>query len=176
MPIHPKLMSPPKPTGVYLGIDPGVDGAIVKIYASGEICNILQMNKATEAEFVKFLLPKVTFAVLERIMPRPTMVFDHVTKKVVPRILKSTCVLYGNYMQVRAALTAGHTPFDAVTPQKWQKGLNLRTRAKGEEKRDWKNYLKGEAQRLFPSQKVTLAIADALLLAEYCRRRLTGTL
>lgn len=33
-----------------------------------------------------------------------------------------------------------------------------------------KNITKQRAQQLFPSAKVTHKIADALLLAEYCRR------
>ena len=35
------------------------------------------------------------------------------------------------------------------------------------EKREWKNKLKGLAQQLFPSEKVTLKNADAILIANY---------
>lgn len=37
--------------------------------------------------------------------------------------------------------------------------------------RDWKNKLKGEAQRRFPEIKVTLAICDSLLLLDYAIQR-----
>jgi hypothetical protein len=49
------------------------------------------------------------------------------------------------------------------TPQKWQAKLSLKKRT-GEEQRHWKNRLKEEAQRRFPTIKVTLANADALLI------------
>lgn len=44
----------------------------------------------------------------------------------------------------------------------------------GETRDAFKNRLKAKAQQLFPQAKVTLATADAILLAEYCRRRKEG--
>lgn len=61
------------------------------------------------------------------------------------------------------ALTAARIPFTYVTPQKWQKELGCLTGGD-------KNISKARAQQLFPQIKVTHAIADSLLLAEYCRR------
>jgi hypothetical protein len=50
-----------------------------------------------------------------------------------------------------------------LQPQKWMAKLSLKKRPQ-EEQRHWKNRLKEEAQRRFPSLKVTLANADALLI------------
>lgn len=50
-----------------------------------------------------------------------------------------------------------------VTPQAWQKALGLGT-SKGGSKAEWKAKLKGEAQRLYPGHKITLANADAALI------------
>ena len=61
------------------------------------------------------------------------------------------------------ALCAATIPYEEVTPQKWQKALGCRTGGD-------KNVSKARAQALFPLQNITHAIADALLLAEYCRR------
>lgn len=61
------------------------------------------------------------------------------------------------------ALTAAKIPFTYVTPQKWQKALECLT--KGD-----KNVSKAKAQQLFPHLKITHAIADGLLISEYCRR------
>ena len=61
------------------------------------------------------------------------------------------------------ALTAAGIRFEYVTPQKWQKALGCLT--KGD-----KNVSKAKAQQLFPHLKITHAIADGLLIAEYCRR------
>lgn len=61
------------------------------------------------------------------------------------------------------ALTAARIPFTYVTPQKWQKELGCLTGGD-------KNVSKARAQQLFPHLKITHAIADSLLIAEYCRR------
>jgi len=61
------------------------------------------------------------------------------------------------------ALTAAGIRFEYVTPQKWQKALGCLT--KGD-----KNVSKAKAQQLFPHLKITHAIADGLLIAEFCRR------
>jgi Holliday junction resolvasome RuvABC endonuclease subunit len=60
------------------------------------------------------------------------------------------------------ALTAANVPFERITPQKWQKAMGCLT--KGD-----KNVSKRKAQELFPDIKVTHAIADSLLIAEYGR-------
>jgi len=54
-----------------------------------------------------------------------------------------------------------------VRPQEWQKHFSLGTAASCASKTEWKNKLKAEAQRRFPNLKVTLATADALLIADY---------
>ena len=62
------------------------------------------------------------------------------------------------------ALIAAGIPFETVTPAKWQGAMGCRT--KGD-----KNVTKRKAQDLFPGVKVTHAIADALLIAEWGRRQ-----
>jgi len=60
-------------------------------------------------------------------------------------------------------------PTVEVTPQKWQKVLQLGTKGK-KSSTDWKNKLKFKAQQLYPSvAKITLATSDALLILEYAR-------
>lgn len=61
------------------------------------------------------------------------------------------------------ALTASLIPFTYVTPQKWQKELGCLTGGN-------KSITKARAQQLFPHLKITHAIADSLLIAEYARR------
>lgn len=56
-----------------------------------------------------------------------------------------------------------------VRPQVWQKGFGLGTAASCASKTEWKNRLKGEAQRRFPQLKVTLSTADALLILEWAQ-------
>lgn len=65
-------------------------------------------------------------------------------------------VLYG-------VLSSCRIPYEEVSPIKWQTLLGCRTGGD-------KNISKAKAQSLFPSVKITHAVADALLLAEYMRR------
>lgn len=67
-------------------------------------------------------------------------------------------------------LVAAGIRHELCTPQKWQKSLGIEKRRKGEDKRKWKGRLKAAAQKKFPRLSITLETADALLMAEYCRR------
>jgi len=80
-----------------------------------------------------------------------------------------------NYGLLRMALTAADIPWEEVTPQRWQKAIGISKR-KGEEKRAYKQRLRAKAQQLFPKMNVTLATADALLIASYCQRKARGLL
>lgn len=53
-----------------------------------------------------------------------------------------------------------------VHPQRWQKALALGTRG-ATDKAAWKRKLRAAAERLFPSLRVTLKTADALLILAY---------
>jgi len=78
--------------------------------------------------------------------------------------------LYGNYKQLRMAVIANDYRLVEVKPKAWQHAMGISPRAKSDTPTQWKNKLKGAAQELFPNVKVTLATADALLIAEHCRR------
>lgn len=72
---------------------------------------------------------------------------------------------FGEVLGVLAALSVKH---ELVHPSKWQREFDLVGKGKtGTEK---KNNHKAVAQRLFPALKVTHALSDALLIAEWCRR------
>lgn len=161
---------------IYLGIDPGASGGLAEIGAvTHDGDRIVSMPK-TEGDVWswfdgwKHIAPDSVakpFAIIEQQIPRPTFFKGHAS------ILKSTCLLYGSYMQLRGMLLAARIPFEAVIPQTWQKAFGL-VKKKGESPTKWKNRLKAKAQQLFPSEKVTLATADALLIAEFCRRKCEG--
>lgn len=57
---------------------------------------------------------------------------------------------------------------ELVTPQKWMRYYsNTLGKSSQYTKTEWKNRLKGEAQRRFPTAKATLKTADAILMAYY---------
>jgi hypothetical protein len=65
---------------------------------------------------------------------------------------------------------------DPVTPQKWQKALDIPKRKKTEKQNAWKTRLLEKARSLYPEQFTglnkgeSLKISDALLILEYARR------
>lgn len=66
------------------------------------------------------------------------------------------------------ALIALKIPFTEITPQKWQKELQLGHKGT-KTTAEWKNKLKQKAQQLYPNVKMTLATSDSLLIVEYGR-------
>jgi len=79
-----------------------------------------------------------------------------------------------SYGQLRMALIAASIPFETVSPAKWQRSFGLPTLKDAGSGTAKKNAHKAKAQELFPSLRVTHAIADALLIAEYGRRTRAG--
>jgi hypothetical protein len=148
----------------YYGVDPGKQGGIVVLWEG----QIIQSCKTPETErdawelFTNYPVDRC-FAVIERISPG----FPGTGKS-------SIAKLYGHYRMLRAYLVAAGIKFEDPTPAQWQRGLGLVGRGRTESRTEFKNRLKGVAQRLYPSYKVTLNISDAMLMAEYGRRRKTG--
>jgi hypothetical protein len=107
-----------------------------------------------------------SFAVIEKVGPMPTDGRSSLAKFMM------------NYGALQMAVASIDVPCEEVLPSRWQQGLHISPRKKSEGRVLWKNRLKANAQRLFPeiADKITLATADALLLAEYCRRLREGRL
>lgn len=68
-----------------------------------------------------------------------------------------------SYGQILGILAALQIPVHLVRPQKWQSLLGIGNSA-GSPKHQWKAKLKAKAQQLYPTLKITLQTADALLL------------
>ena len=163
---------------IYIGIDPGLSGGIGLVTQSGE-ANAYKMPETDHdiAELFRDLIrpwpgkpnPEV-FAMLEKVWGFPggtkrircPKCGDFQTIKQAQGIA-STSKFMTNYGTLRGILTALKIPYELVTPITWQKGVQIQM--KGD-----KNVSKAKAQRLFPDLKITHATADALLIAEYCRR------
>jgi hypothetical protein len=171
--LHPLGKGSVNPLPVYIGVDPGAKGGMVALY--GEEVELFKLEGTSEKERWEWISrwEGRAVAVIERQEPRPTFWQD---KGGAARssVLKSTVLLYGNYSQLRGFLVAANIRFEDPRPGTWQKVLGAGNRKKGEKQAAWKGRLKQRAEQLFPSQKVTLAVSDALLLAEYGRRVLGG--
>lgn len=139
-----------------LGIDPGQSGGLAWI--DGPKCYVEKMP-ATLRDLWDLINtgPEVghggsRFAYLEKVHAMPK------------QGVASTFKFGRGFGNLEMALVAAGIPYEYVTPQKWQKALGCLS--KGD-----KNVTKRKAQELFPGvPKITHAIADALLIAEYGRR------
>jgi crossover junction endodeoxyribonuclease RuvC len=137
---------------LYLGIDPGVSGGLAILAEDLSSINAVAYKHVTPHDIITLLKPAhITKAYIEQVGAFPgqgvTSVFH-----------------FGqNYGWWQGVLTALEIPFERVTPLKWQNAMRCRTGGD-------KNISKARAQELFPSVKVTHALADALLIAEYGRR------
>ena len=136
-----------------LGIDPGQSGGLALLDDSGAIVHVQKMPETEHdtAELIVEFAPRIRFALIEKVTPMPK------------QGLGSTWTFGQHYGFLRGLLVALKIRFDQVRPQDWQKAMACRTGGD-------KNISKAKAQQLFPQQKVTHATADALLLAEHCRR------
>lgn len=86
-----------------------------------------------------------------------------------------------SYGMLRMLMTAHNVPFDLVQPLKWQQAMGCARPQvpkghKKESQTEHKNRTKARAQQLFPEIKMTHAVADSLLLAEFGRRLRAGEL
>ncbi len=135
----------------YLGVDPGQGGGIVALGSDRRVGMVAKMPE-TDRDLLDMLAVFAGgTAVLERVHSSPQMG------------VTSAFTFGAGFGGLRMALTASRISFTEVTPQKWQKAMGCMT--KGD-----KNVSKRMAQSLFPDVKVTHAVADALLIAEYTRR------
>ncbi len=154
---------------LFIGIDPGVSGGIAVIGDSGYVIATHKMP-ATGRDLIDLLAPYSDdtpgfepVACIEKVNPG---VFGH-GKAGMKMGVVSAFTFGRNVERAHMALLAQRIPYDEVLPVKWQTTLGCRS--KGD-----KNVTKARAQQLFPHVKVTHAIADALLIAEFCRRTQRG--
>lgn len=151
---------------LYVGIDPGLAGGLAWL---GDRVGAIPTPE-TELGILKKLTRLwdndcQSFVVLEEI---PPAFFGNAKS--------SMAKLYGSYMAWRMALTAVGFSFETVRAKVWQPGLGIERRRKGEKDNRWKNRLRNVAGKLYPKLRPTLGTADAILLAEFCRRYHEGKL
>lgn len=147
-------------TRYVFGIDPGLKGGIAVLDVSGDVVEVVAMPQTPHdiLDFFRRYDGASCVAYLEDVghgMPGQSS--------------KATATFARHCGHLEMALLSLGIRTNMVTPQKWQKeyqlGKNDGTKAA------WKNKLKAKAQQLFPRQKVTLLNADALLIAEYGRKK-----
>lgn len=149
---------------ICIGIDPGKTGGIASVDENGHVLRADPMP-LTPADILMAL-----HAHRDRVSDHPgpvKCVMEWVSAS--PQMGVVSAFTFGRgFGQLEAFLLAANIPFDLTTPKHWQRVMQCLTGGN-------KNISKARAQALFPSfPKITHAIADALLIAEFCRRKERG--
>lgn len=143
---------------VYLGLDPGANGGVVVLNHSGTVVHLYLTHGDSPVDLVN-LLEQVSVparACLERVW---TTGPGH----------RGDFAFGRSFGHLEAALAAARIPCELVLPKKWQAEFGI-SYPPGTSSSAKKTLTKATAQLLFPGTAITHATADALLLAEYCRR------
>jgi hypothetical protein len=152
----------------YIGFDPGLGGGVVAI--SNDRVYWSPMPE-TDFDLLQWLNSTIDqYACIEWINPG------------IQGIGKSSMSkLYGNYRVCQMACTALEIPQEDVKPKAWQSFFSIKPKGKSENTYKWKGRLRDKAQKLYPkldlwkeTQAVQRAVADALLIATYCKRTHEG--
>jgi hypothetical protein len=139
---------------IHIGIDPGASGGICILAPNGEI---IAKKWTGESDAVALLAYATRY-------PFPLQCWIEQVHAMPGQGVTSMFSFGRNFGFWTGAVMALKIPLRTVTPQLWQKGIPGRAGKKGAE---LKRYLKNEASRRFPHIKVTLATADALLIADW---------
>lgn len=144
-----------------LGIDPGLSGGLVLLGMDGGVVDVCRMPST----------PYDILCCLRGYASRGHVVcyMEKVGTGMPGQSSKATATFARHNGHLEMALLSLGVRTSEVTPAKWMKSFQL-GRSSDYGKVEWKNRLKSCAQQLFPSEKVTLCVSDALLIAEYGRR------
>lgn len=157
-------------TGIYIGIDPGNSSGgigVIECHESGNnICHSYRMDKMTDTDIAKL------FEEMRLVMESGVKVMA-ITEKVNAVYKSAANAMFsfgGNYYSIQMAMICNKIPFEIVLPAKWMSDFSMK-KTKGEGKPQWKLRLRQKAEQIFPDAKIETNTADAILIAEYCRRK-----
>ena len=142
----------------YIGIDPGVNGGAALLDHDGNHVDCLKFAKMTDHDIANALREWQEMGEVKAILEKSQPMRKGGRKQGVASSWKTG----DGYGFLRGVLTALQMSFEIVRPLKWQTELNCKTGGD-------KNITKAKAQRCWPGVKMTHAIADAMLIAVYCK-------
>ena len=142
---------------LFIGVDVGANGGIAIVDQNGALVRVSKTPDGDDAILAEMFVSELLYPLVPR---RGVIEQVHASPQMG---VKSAFSFGGSYRALKMAMTAAKIPFTEVSPVKWQRVMDCLSGGD-------KNVTKMRAQHLFPDTRVTHAIADALLLAEYCRR------
>ena len=137
---------------LYIGIDPGINGAVAFIPSTGKPW--VHKMPETPCDLRDLLRDSICLA-------EPIAALEFVRSSPQMGVVSSFTFGRGSG-RLEQVLTDFYIPFTVIRPQVWQKHLGCLTGGN-------KNVTRDYAKNLFPTIKVTHINADALLIAHYNR-------
>jgi hypothetical protein len=154
-----------------LGLDPGRSGGIAIVSKKGKAMawGMSKMSRQDIADLLRCLGRLEPTAFLEKVASRPSQASQAV-------------FTFGRmYERLYMGTACFNIPCNLVSPKEWQEATGCEKAPKDKSlkahvrKRIHKNNLKKKAVEIFPSMKITLQTADALLIGEFGRRKYIET-
>jgi crossover junction endodeoxyribonuclease RuvC len=148
-----------------IAIDPGAKGGVALLFPDGTIEAYKLGGDETIEEILKGIVENARMcevtvrAVIEQVHSMPG------------QGVASSFKFGENFGNIKGLLYGLGIPYELVTPQKWQKIVPGLKTVKQVGKTAHKRALKEHAQRLYPTIQVTLATADALLIAHWAKEQ-----
>ena len=142
---------------IFIGVDPGKSGGVACIDDENNMqCFRFPKDLSSLVSTMK-IIRKIDkcFAKLELVHSFPN------------QGVKSTFTFGENYGIWQGILSTLDIKYSKVTPRKWMAHYGVLPKVK----KDRKNRLKDIAQRAYPDTKVTLYVADAILIAKYAKEK-----
>ena len=168
--------------GIYMGVDPGENGGLALINADNIAIGFPMPStpQALARLFTTRIIPaKPAYCLIEHLHALPNDKRGSI----------ATWSLARSYGMLIGMLALAEIQYEEIEPRSWQKALGIEARWKApkakagmalvnyrpeESYHEFKMRLLGVALKLFPRMDITKEIADALLLAEVCRRMQGG--
>jgi crossover junction endodeoxyribonuclease RuvC len=150
----------------YIGIDPGKQGGLVCL-SKTEVLSAIPMPDSERDIWEWFDEYRADLVVTKALIESVSAMRD--------QGVTSMFTFGQGYGFLRCCLIGHKIPFEEVRPQKWQKHYSLSGKM---EKPERKEKQRAKAQQIFPELPIwseprtkgkQLAIADALLIANFCR-------
>ena len=150
---------------ISIGIDPGVNGGVCILDTKARsTMNNTTIHTIKCPQTVKDMADYLAVKVWDS---KQSLCYIEKVHSFPGQGVVSTFTFGKNYGQWLGILASLDIPYIEVPPKKWMKFYGDMPK----DKKERKNHLKHIAQGILPEVNVTLYIADAILLANYCRRQ-----
>lgn len=157
------------PPVAFIGVDPGVSGGLAVLLEDGTVLDTVPVGNHDLHQLWRW-----TQHYADPARCRATAVLEQVGGYVGREATARGSRMFSfgaSFGRMEGLLVASGIPFVRVAPGTWQKGVGCPPRERGLRHDQWKGVLWDYARSLFPKNKFPKATADAVLIAEYLRRR-----